>query len=63
MFLFLKTDDLHELGKIIIVVCNFHALSSKDIGRTNQHRIAQLVGRFQRLFKGEDGKALGSWNA
>ncbi len=56
-------DDLHEVLNVAVVVGDLHALAAQHVGGTDQHRVAQLVGRLQGLLGGEDGAALGPGDA
>ena len=49
MFLGIAVDNTDIFNNILIVDGNLHALTAQYIGRTNQHRITQLVGSVQSL--------------
>ena len=50
-------DNLHELADIGFLVGNFHALTAQNVGRTNENRIAKLVGCLDSLFLGHNRMA------
>ena len=56
MFLGITVDDADVFFHILVIDGDLHALSAQYIGRTNQNRIAQLIGRLDApLFCGKYG--------
>ena len=47
-------DDLHELADIGLLVGNLHALTAQNVGRTDENRVAQLVGGLDGLLLGHN---------
>ena len=45
MFLFNHCNDVHKFPDVVVVVCNFHALSAQHIGRAHQNRITKFIRR------------------
>ena len=46
----------------MVVDSNLHALSSKDVGRANQYRVAQFICHFLCLLGGKDRSSGRTWN-
>ena len=44
MFLNCLIDNIHKFDNIAIINCNLHTLSAKNIRRTDQYRVTQMVG-------------------
>ena len=51
-------DDADKFIDVLIADGDLHTLSSKDVGRADEYRIAELIGCFFRLFCGEYGVSL-----
>ena len=43
MFLCISLNNIHEFHDVLIIDGNLHSLSTKNVGRTNQYRISQLI--------------------
>ena len=50
MFLNCLIDNIHKFDNIAVINCNLHTLSAKNIGRTDQYRVTQMVGCLQCFF-------------
>ena len=53
MILGVSIDDVHELLDLFVIEGDLHALSTENVGRTNQYRITDTVSNFLRFFCGE----------
>ena len=53
-------DDLHIGAHVLIVVGDDHVLAADDVAGTQQHGVAQLIGRLERLVHAQHAPALGT---
>ena len=58
-----RQNAVHVIGDALVVVCNDHVLPAQHIGRTQQHRIADVMRGIQGFFQRGDAVSPGTGNA
>ena len=58
-----RGDDVHVLRNVALAVRDYHVLPAENVARAQQHGVAEVCRRFERLLGCEHGFSLGARNA